>query len=74
MSTERTGGISIVGEGEEVITGDEMVRRDRVGNIEPLGGGVCSGSQSLTHSMGKKRQEVHPRVVTLDERVLGDEE
>ena len=34
-STERTGEISIVGEDEEIVKGD------RVGNIELLGDGVC---------------------------------
>ena len=28
----------------------------------------------MAHSVGKKRQEVHPGVATLDGRVLGDEE
>ena len=45
MSTERMGGISIVGGGEGATTGEEMGRGDRVGKEESLGGGVCSGSQ-----------------------------
>ena len=46
MSTERTGGISIVGGGEEVVTDEEMDRGDGVGKEEPLGGGVFLGCQS----------------------------
>ena len=42
---ERTGGISIVGGGEEVTTGEEMDRGDRAGNMELLGDGVCQGNQ-----------------------------
>ena len=38
-----------------------------------LDDGVCSRSQSLACSVGKKRQEVHPGVATLDGRVAGDE-
>ena len=74
MSMERTGGISIVGGREEVTTGEERDRGDGVGNSGLLGGGVCSGSQSLACSVGKKRREVHPGVVTLDGRVSGEEE
>ena len=49
-STERTGGISIVDRGEVVTTRGEIDRGDRVGNKKPLGGGVCSGNQSLACS------------------------
>ena len=55
MSTERTGGISIVGRGEAVTIGEEIDKGDRVGKEEPLGGGVCSGIQSSAHSVRKKR-------------------
>ena len=72
--TERTGGISIVGGGEDVTTGEERDNRDGVGNSGPLGSGACSGSQSSVHSVGKKRWEVHPGVVTLDGRISGDKE
>ena len=65
---ERTGGISIIGGEEEIDKGDG------VGKSGPLGGGVCSGSQSSACSVGKKRQEVHLGVATLDGRVLGEEE
>ena len=51
-----------------------MDRGDGVGNSGPLGSGVCSGSQSLACSVGKKRQEVHPGVATLDGRVSEEEE
>ena len=70
---ERTGGISIVGGGEEVTTEEEMDKGDRVGKSGPLGGGVCSGSQSSARSMGKKRQEVHLGVATMDGRMSRDE-
>ena len=50
MLTERTWGISIVGGDKKVIMGEEMDRGDGVGKEEPLGGGVCSGSQSSTCS------------------------
>ena len=70
---ERTGRISIVGGGEVVTMGGEIDKGDGVGKLDPLGGGVCLGSQSLAHSVGKKRQEVYPRVATLDGRVSGDE-
>ena len=55
MLTERTRGISIVGRGKDVTTGEDKDRRDGVGKAEPLGSGVCSGSQSLARSVGKKR-------------------
>ena len=74
MSTERTGGISTVDGGEDVATGEEKDNWDGVGNLGPLGGGVYLRSQSLAHSVGKKRWEVQPGVVTLDSRVSGDEE
>ena len=45
-STERMRGISTVDGGEEVTTGGEIDKRDRVGKEELLGGGVCSGIQS----------------------------
>ena len=44
MSTERTGGISIVDGGEDVTIGEEIDRGDGVGKAGPLGSGVCSGS------------------------------
>ena len=74
MLTERTGGISIVGRDEDVTTGEEKDRGDRVGKSGLLDSGVCLGSQSSVRSMGKKRWEVHPRVATMDGRVSGDEE
>ena len=40
---DRTGGISIVGRGEDVTTG-EIDKEDEVGKAEPLGGGVCLGN------------------------------
>ena len=64
----------MIGGGENVTTRGEIDKEDGVGKAELLDGGVCSGCQSLAHSMGKKRWEVHPRVVTLDRRVLDDEE
>ena len=73
MSTERTGGISIVGGGEEVTMGDEIDKGDRVGNEEPLGGGVYSGIQSFACSVERGRV-VHLEVATLEGRVSGDEE
>ena len=73
-STERTGGISIVGGGEEVTTEEEIDKGGGVGKEEPLGSGVCSGSQSSVCSVGKERQVVHPGVVMLEGRVSGDEE
>ena len=50
MLTERMGGISIVGGGEDVTTGEEMGRGDGVGKLELLGDGVYAESQSLAHS------------------------
>ena len=73
-STERTGGISIVGGGEVVTTGDERDKGDGVGNEEPLDGGVCSESQSSACSVGYKGREVHLKVAMLDGRVLEEEE
>ena len=70
--TDRTGGISMVGGGEEVTTGEEIDRRDVVGKTELLDGGVCSRSHSLACSVKKKRQEVHLGVATLEGRVVGD--
>ena len=52
---ERTGGISIVGGGEGITTGDKMDRGDGVGKAELLDSGVCLGSQSLVYSVGEKR-------------------
>ena len=72
-STERTGGISTVGGGEEVTTGEEIDRGDGVGKEEPLGGGVCLGIQSLTFSV-ERGWVVHSRVVMVEERVFGDKE
>ena len=55
MSTERTGGISIVGGGEDVTTDEEKDKGNRVGKSGLVGDGVCSGSQSLAHLVEKKR-------------------
>ena len=44
MLTDKTGGISMVGEEEEVTTDEEIVSRDGVGKSDLLGDGVCSGS------------------------------
>ena len=46
------GGISIAGGGEDVTTGEDIDKGDGVGNSGPLGGGVCSGSQSSACSVG----------------------
>ena len=54
--------------------GDERDKGDRVGKVEPLDGGVCLESQSSAHSVGEKRQEVHPRVAMLDGRVSEEKE
>ena len=70
---ERTGGISKVGGGEEVTTEEEIDRGDGVGKEELLGGRVCSGCQSSVQSV-EREPVAHPGVVTLDGRVLGDEE
>ena len=51
MLTERMGGISIIGGGKEVTSGEEIDRGDRVGKEELLDGRVCSGSQSSVHSV-----------------------
>ena len=46
MSTDRTGGISIVdGEEEVVTTEDEMFKGDGVGKAESWRDGVCMGDQ-----------------------------
>ena len=74
MSTERTGRILIVGGGEDITTGEDKDKGNRVGKVEPLGGGVCLGSQSSTYSVGEKGRVVHPGVATFNGRVLGDEE
>ena len=71
---ERTEGISIVGGGEAVATGEEMDKGDGVGKSGLLGSEVCSGSQSSAHSVGKKRREVHLGVVIMDGRVSRDKE
>ena len=55
MLTDRTKGISRVDGGEVVTIEDEIGRRDRVGKSELLEEEVCSGSQSLVCSVGKKR-------------------
>ena len=52
---DRTGGISTVGGGKVVITEEEMGRGDRAGKLRLLGNRVCSGSQSLVRSVGRKR-------------------
>ena len=70
---ERTRGISIVHRGEDVTTGGEIDKGDRVGKEEPLGSEVCSGDQSSVYSM-KKGHVVHPGVATLEGRVFGEEE
>ena len=49
---ERTGGISIVGRGEDVTTGEERDKGGGVGKTELLGGRICSGSHSSVYSMG----------------------
>ena len=72
MLTERTGGISIVGGGEDVTTGEDIDKGDGVGKEEPLGDGVCSGCQSSTCSV-EMEQVAHPGAATLDGRVLGEE-
>ena len=74
MSTERIRGISSVGRGEDVTTGEEVNKGGGAGKSELLGEGVCLGSQSSARSVGKKRWEVHSGVATLDGRVLEDEE
>ena len=74
MSTERTGGVSIVSGGEEVTMGEEIDKGDRVGKVEPLGSGVCLGSQSSACSVRKRRLDVHLGVAMLDGRVSEDEE
>ena len=66
-------GISKVGGGEEVTTEEEIDRGDGVGKEEPLGGGVCSGCQSLICSV-EREQLAHLGVATLDGRVSGEEE
>ena len=43
---DRTGGISIIGGGEEVTPGDKIDKGDGVGKSDLLGDGVCSGYQS----------------------------
>ena len=73
MSTDRTGGISIVGRGEIVTTSEEIDRGDRLGRVELLGGGVCLEHQSLVCLVEKKRQEVYPGVVTFDGSIAGEE-
>ena len=71
MLMERTGGISIVGGGED-ITIEEMGKGDRVGKSELLGDRVCMENQSSACSV-ERRQMVHPRVVMLEGDVVGDE-
>ena len=66
MSTERTGGISIVA-GEE-----EIGKGDGVGKEVLPGEGVCFGNQGSMFSEGMERV-AHPGVATLDGRVSGDE-
>ena len=65
MSTERTGGISIV-TGEEDIT-----KGDGVGNSELLGDGVCLENQGS--ACAGRGRVVHLEVVTFDGRVSGEE-
>ena len=69
MSMDRMEGISIVGRGEEVVSG-EIDKGDRVGKTELLGGGVCLGNHRLACSV-KSGRVVHPGVVMFDERVVG---
>ena len=68
------GGISIVDGGEVVTTREEIDKGDGVGKSGLLGGGVCSGSQSSSHSVGREGQEVHPGVAMLEGKVAGDED
>ena len=70
---ERIRGISIVGGGEEVTTGEDIDKGNRVGKEEPLGSRVYSDIQSLADSVGKKRQEVHLEMTILEGRVSRDE-
>ena len=51
MLMERIGGISIVGRGEDVTTGEEIDKGDGVRKEELLGSGVYSGIQSLACPM-----------------------
>ena len=53
--------------------GEEIDRRDGVGKEELLGGGVCSGIQSLTFSV-ERGCVVHLGVAMVEGRVFGDEE
>ena len=70
---DRMGGISKVGRSEEVAKDEEMDKGDRVEKLDLLGDRVCSGSQSSTCSVGKKRQKVYPGVAMFDGRVAGDD-
>ena len=70
MSTERTGGISIVAGGEEVTTGGEIDRGDGVGKEELLGSGVCLGCQSSMR-LEERERVAQPGVAMLDGRVSG---
>ena len=50
-----------------------MGKGDGAEKSKLLDNGVCSESQSSACSVGRKRQEIHPGVVTLDGSVVGDE-
>ena len=64
-------GISII-EGSKLVTMDEAVGKgDGVGKSVQLGDGVCMGDQRSTCS--GREWVVHPGVMTLDRRVVGDE-
>ena len=52
---------------------DKMGKGDRVGKSKLLNDGVCLGSQSSAHSIGRKRQEVYLGVTTLESSVVEDE-
>ena len=51
---------------------EEIGRGDGVEKSDLLGDRVCSGSQSMACSIGRKRQEVHLGVVTLEDKVASD--
>ena len=65
MSTERTGGISIV-------VGEEIIAGEGIGKEVLLGEGVYRRNHGSMFSEGTGRV-AHPGVATLDGRVSGDE-
>ena len=71
--TDRTGGISIV-VGEEILAMDEeeIGKGGSVGRSDLLRDGVCSGSQRVVCLM-ERGWVVHPGVVMLEGKVVGDE-